>query len=229
MARSIPSPEAAMSTATTVADRPTTAMPHAAAVPYRSLYPAWEGPRPLAWFFAEQLLEARAESEFPTNAAGADEDVNVYLVDLLCRWAGGATDPALVAGRTPLVLPPEAAGTSGGRAGWYRRQADHRLLALGLFDRGDLIRRRACGWAMTPDQTDRSDREVARTCYALAADLIEGRAGDRPGVVQVWRKLARDLDRYVHVLQTLARRRLGLGATIGDDALARLLAGGAEG
>ena len=197
----------------------------APSIQYRNLYPDWEGPRPVSWFFTERLLEARAASDFPTSSAGWDEDVNVYLAGLLTTWATGDVATAgLAAGRDPLWLgPPCAVRTAGARAGWYRRQADHRLLAQGLCDRGDLLRRRDRGWAMTTEQTRRRDRAVAVRSYALAADLIDGRAGDRPSLVAVWRKLAAGYDGYVHVLQTLARTHLGLGAHLDDGALSRLL------
>jgi len=190
---------------------------------YRGLYPAWEGSRPVSWYFTEQLLEARASSDFPTSAAGWDEDVNVYLAGLLAGWVAGVAAGGVVAGRDPLLQPPDTAWPAAARAQWYRRQADHRLLALGLFDRGDLVRRRTRGWRMTAAETRRRDRAVALWGYRLAAALADGRAGDVPALVAVWRKLARHLDGYVHVLQTLSRQRLGLGARLDDGALTRLL------
>jgi len=192
-------------------------------VRYRSLFPAWEGPRPVSWYFIEQLLEARATSDFPTNAAGEDEDVNVYLADRLAAWATGDGRGGIMPGRDPLLRLADPAAPASLTAWTAARQADHRLLGLGLFDRGDLVRRRVCGWRMTMAETRRRDREVAVRGYQFAADRLAGRAGDRPGTVAVWRKLARNLDGYVHVLQTLARRRLGLGARLEDADLAWLL------
>jgi len=190
---------------------------------YVGLFPAWEGRRPLGWYFTEQLLAARAESEFPTNTAGHDEDVNIYIASLLQRWAMGDARQGIVPAADPLLLPRSRSHTRSFRADHHRRQADHRLLALGLFDRGDLVRRRRVGWRMTEDETRGRDLTVMLRSYAIAADLMDGRPG-LGGLVQVWRKLALDGDRYVHVLQTLARRRLGLGASLGDDDLMRLLA-----
>ncbi len=192
-------------------------------VRYRSLFPAWDGARPVSWYFIEQLLEARAASDFPTNTAGPDEDVNVYLADRLGAWATHDGRGGVAPGRDPLLLPPARAAGPVAAAWDLAHQADHRLLALGLFDRGDLVRRRVRGWRMTVAETRRRDREVAWRGYRMAADRLAGRAGDRPGTVAVWRKLARNLDGYVHVLQTLARRRLGLGARLDDAQLARLL------
>ena len=202
-------------------------MPAAVAPPpatrYRGLYPDWEGVRPLAWFFVEQLLEARAESAFPTNAAGHDEDVNVYLAALLETWVSGDVEAGVLARREPLLLPPDPGTSRLSRADHYRRPADHHLLALGLFDRGDLQRRRVCSWRETADETRRHDLAVAQHCYDLAADQLAGREAGRAGLVAVWRALAARLPDYVHVLQTLARRRLGLGARLSGTDLDWLL------
>jgi len=190
-------------------------------VPYRALFPTWEGRRPVAWFFAEQLLEARAESDFPTNSAGCDEDVNMYLVGLLSAWTTSDPRTGVEPGATPLWQPP-ADPAAGQGAEYYRRQADHRLLCLGLFDRGDLVRRRRRGWRLTEAETRARDLAVAERSYTLAASL-----GRHAGLNDVWRKLARHTPLYVHVLQTLSRRHLGLGASLTDTTLARLLQTGA--
>lgn len=190
---------------------------------YLALFPDWEGRRPLRWFFAESLLEARADSSFPTNSGGPDEDVNVYMVGLLVRWACGDPRPGVAPGADPLLLPPARDVGPRERAEIWRRQADHRLLALGLFDRGDLVRRRRVGWRMTEAETRARDLTVLRHGYATAAALVDARP-ECQGLVTVWRKLATRGDLYVSVLQTLARTRLGLGARLGEATLARLLA-----
>jgi hypothetical protein len=194
-----------------------------AAARYRSVYPAWDGSRPLAWYFAEQFLEARAESSFPTGSRGPDEDVNVYLIGLLTAWAAAGPGPGVLPGGDPLWLPPDRRLRGRAAAEHYRRQADHRLLALGLFDRGDLARRRRVGWRRSADESAARDRTVAVRGYELATNLLDGRTAGDGARVAVWRKLAADLPRYVDVLQTLARRRLGLGARLSDLDLARLL------
>ncbi|HOX24873.1 MAG TPA: hypothetical protein PLL30_03795 [Candidatus Krumholzibacteria bacterium] len=194
----------------------------AAAIRYRRLFPDPEGARPLGWFFAEQLLESRADSAFPTNAAGGDEDVNAYLVGLLSAWATGPGSAGIQPGDDPSLLPPDPAMGSRARAEHFRRQADHRLLALGLFDREDLVRRRRGAWWLADGDSRVRAATVARCAYEQAAASLAARAGNEDGRVVVWRKLARRLPDYVHVLQTLARRRLGLGARLADADLARL-------
>lgn len=191
---------------------------------FRSLYPTVERSRPLAWFFAEELLEARSISDHPTSSRVFDEDVNIYLIGLLTGWAAGDPGRGVEPGRDPVLAPPPRRTGTLATAEHLCRQADHRLLCLGLFDRGDLVRRRLVGWRMTTAETRRRDQTVASHCYSLAARLLDGRDDGRQGLVTVWRKLAADLPRYVHVLQTLARRRLGLGARLSDAELQHLLA-----
>jgi len=194
---------------------------------YRSLFPAWEGIRPVGWFFIEQLLEARADSDFPTNSRGPDEDVNIYLAHLLGSWATGVHDETVLRGAEPVLLPPDRSMSRHRQAEHYRHQADHRLLALGLFDRGDLVRRRRIGWQMTAKETHDRDLAAVVAGYDLAANLLEKRSGANPGLTTVWKKLAGNLPGYVHVLQTLARRRLGLGAQLTSNDLQDLLSASA--
>lgn len=205
----------------TVALRPRTE------IQYRSLFPAWDGIRPVGWFFIEQLLEARAESDFPTNSRGPDEDVNIYLAHLLGSWATGVQGETVLTGADPVLLPPDRSMPPRRQAEHYRHQADHRLLTLGLFDRGDLARRRRVGWQMTTTETHDRDLAVAVASYNLAANLLESRSGANPGLTTVWRKLAVNMPGYVHVLQTLARRRLGLGAQLTSNDLLDLLSASA--
>lgn len=177
-----------------------------------------------AFFLVENLLEARRGSHLPTNLAGPDEDVNIYLALRLAAFAGAGTDPRVVPGLDPLVTGPPPGGGRRGRADWYRANADHRLLSLGLFDRGEMARRRDVPWGLTRDGARQRDLSVAATCYAAAADLLaRGPGGIDTGPVAVLRKLAAGCEDYVHVLGVLAVRRLGLGARLDDRGLAGLL------
>ena len=123
---------------------------------YRTLFPDWSGPRPLSWFFMENLLEARADSTFPTNGFGPDEEVNVYLAQLLTRFLTGQVDHRIQPGDRARLLPPDRRLNRRERAEWYRANGDHRLLALGLADRGDTCRRRR-----TPRSPSRASSRIA--------------------------------------------------------------------
>jgi hypothetical protein len=204
----------------TVACRP------AAETRFRGIFPDWSGARPVGWFFAEEMLEARHASRFPTNAEGPDEDVNVYLVHLLAGLARGAADPRVRPGADPLLLPPDPALPRRERAAFYRVNGDHRLLWLGLMDRGDGLRRRRVPLYVGPGEARDRDLAAGMACYAMAANLLEGRREAPAGLVAVLRKLAENFEDYVHVLGVLATRRWGLGARLDDSALAGLLRGG---
>ena len=190
---------------------------------YRSLFPDWSGPRPLSFFLMENLLEARTLSFFPTNGAGPDEDVNVYLAGLLTGFLQGGGDPSLRPGSDPLLFPPDKNISRGSRSEWYRVNADHRLICQGLFDRGDALRRRRIFFGSDLGTTRQSDRTAGATCYGLAANLLENRSGVSTGLVAVLRKLERHYDDYVHVLAVMATRRLGLGARLSSVDLDGLL------
>jgi hypothetical protein len=196
-----------------------TDLPH-----YRGLFPDWSGPRPWRFFLMEQLLEARRESMFPTNGAGPDEDVNVYLSHLLTEFLEGHHDQRVQWGAGPVLLPPAKDLGRRSRADWYRVNADHRLLYLGLMDRGDGLRRHPIHFGMNSEETRNRDLVTGRSCYGMAANLLAGRSCANAALAPVLRKLEENFEDYVHVLGVLATRRLGLGAVLSNDDLAGLLA-----
>lgn len=190
---------------------------------FLSLFPHWSGPRPVDWYFMENLLEARSGSVFPTNAEGCDEEINVYLADLLTRFLSGHTDPRVLAGSSARLQPPSRTMGRRERAQWYRANGDHRLLALGLADRGDHLRRRRVPLGRTGAVTRCEDLETGRLCYDAAANLLEGRGGALAHLAPVMRRLADHFEEYVGILARLATRRLGLGAVLGEEDLGGLL------
>ncbi|MFH2052614.1 MAG: hypothetical protein ABIK96_09140 [bacterium] len=200
----------------------TMTLPNPAVPGFRGLFPDWRDRRPLDFFFLEELLEARAKSRFPTNSAGGDEDVNVFLAHLLTRLAVADRPGEAVFGSGPMIRPPEPGTSIRRQAAWYRRQGEHRLLYLGLFDRGEARRRRATLYGMSPGETRRRDAACATACLEVAANL-HARIPGAGGQAQVLARLAAGFESYVHVLGVLATRRWGLGARISDRALRDLL------
>ncbi len=178
---------------------------------------------PVGFYLLENLLTARAGSCFPTNGAGPDEDVNVYLAHLLGKFLRGDCDRWIQFASEPLFAPPAKTAARRNRVEHYRRNADHRLLHLGLFRRGDGLRRRDVLHRMSVAETRTRDAAAGRACYEMAANLARERRGGETALVTVWEKLAVHFDDYVHVLGALATRQLGLGAQINDSDLSRLL------
>jgi len=189
---------------------------------YRGLFPDWTGQQPLSYYFLENLLEARRDSFFPTNGAGPDEDVNVYLAHLLTRLVSGEADPRVLPGADPVLRPAGAGAPRSWSAASYRLNADHRLFFQGIFHQGEMRRRRGVCFGRTEEETRARDRGVAVACYEMAADLLDRGPAPAAGLVGVLRKLAAHYDDYVHVLGVLATRRLGLGARLTTDDLVDL-------
>lgn len=190
---------------------------------FRTLFQAVGPDQPLGFFLLESLLTARSGSSFPTNGAGPDEPVNVYLAHLLSSFLRGDQDARIQFGSGALFTPPPTGANRRERAAYYRVNADHRLLHLGLFARGDAVRRRNVLYRQTAAETRRRDLAAGQACYEAAANLLRGRPGADPAFVAVLDLLAAHFTDYVHVLGALATRQLGLGARLDNDDLARLL------
>lgn len=191
---------------------------------FLNIFPSWKGRQPLRFFMLENLLEARGESGFPTNGAGFDEDVNVFLAGLLTGFLGGDHDPRVVFGAGSLLHPPDPQLGRRQQAEHYLANGRHRLLHLGLLDRGDGLRRRRVPFGLEAVESRHRDLAVGRHCFLMAANLLRGRGLVSSGLVAVYEKVGRNFDDYVQVLTVMATRRLGLGARLSPTDLQRLLA-----
>jgi hypothetical protein len=180
------------------------------------------------FFLAENLLEARRGSWLPTNGAGYDEDVNIYLIMLLDGLATGSADARVVPGLATLADGPDPRLPRAARAAWYRANGDSRLLGLGLFAQGDLLRRRTTPWGWSPDGARKRDLAVAAACYEAAARLLDRGPTRGDALVAVLGKLAERCEDYAQVLGVLAVRRLGLGARLSAADLTGLVGTRAE-
>ena len=184
------------------------------------LFPDWSGTRPLSFFMLEDLLEARAQSSFPTGSRCSDEDVNVYLAHLLAEHLYDPVPTGVTGGGEPLLLPPEKETRLPRHSvDHYRRNGDHRLLCLGLYGRGNLCRRRHPPWGWSEVAVRERDLADGRSCYHVAANMLRGCRISCSALLPVLNKLARHFEGYVHVLQILARLRFGLGAQLSPDDL----------
>jgi hypothetical protein len=101
--------------------------------------PATDGPHMQATgeFLLRCLLGARQEATLPSNQAGYDEDVNVYLVGLLERFLSSQyhDEARRYLHARDLDLLEDAQRSPNPRHVFqlYRVNADHLLLAIGLF------------------------------------------------------------------------------------------------
>ncbi len=189
---------------------------------FRTLFPAWDASRPQTFFFMEELLKARTESVFPTNAAEYDEDVNVYLAHLLTRLGSGLNPQTTLFGSEPMWFPPAKNLQRKMKAQWYLNHGEHRLLYLGLFERGENRRRRTELQGMSRSETRNRDLVCGQTCYESAAALLD--RGHRSNAQKdIVTKIARHFPSYVQVLATLATRHWDLGAHLSSCDLQKLM------
>lgn len=190
---------------------------------YRLVFPDWSSPRPVTFFMLENLLEARADSSFPTGCRCNDEDVNVYLAHLLTEHLVTPRHERVQGGSSPLLHPPARNPLNRSEGvEHYRRNGDHRLISLGLYGRGDLCRRRQPPWGWTREEIQQRDLVDGRSCYSTAVNLLRGKQTSRSALVPVLSKLAHYFDGYVHILQVLARRRFGLGTRLSPRQVSEL-------
>ena len=190
---------------------------------YLNIFPNWAGRQPVRFFMMENLLEARLGSAFPTNGAGYDEDVNVFLAGLLTDFLGGSHPGGIVSGAGGIMPPPGPELSRRQQAEYYLANANHRLLHLGLFNRGDSLRRRLTPFGLDDPAARLRDRMLGQNCYRMAFNLLEGRRLVPDGLVAILGKLAENFEDYVQVLAVMATRRLGLGARLDTGDLADLL------
>ena len=89
---------------------------------------------PLFFFMLNAYLQSRIETDHESDG---DEEVNVYLASLLHSLVDGrffaASVDRLASSALDVCQKAEESGTDRGRTNIYRTNADHRLMAFGLF------------------------------------------------------------------------------------------------
>lgn len=172
-------------------------------------------------FLTLSLLGAREEAGFPSNESGFDEDVNVYLAGLLL----GFLDPQfhheaaryLYASDQELASVVRRAGDERFRYRTYRTNADHLLLAIGLFHHVE-----ASGRAPFFRREPREFLGRGSTYYLLASSSLR-RLRRQPTATEIaMNKLSEDLERYVEVLRRVRTSYFHLTERLGEGSLFHL-------
>lgn len=162
---------------------------------------------PLFFFLLNAYLQSRIDTDHESDG---DEEVNVYLAGLLHSLVDGRfyADNVDHLASSPLDVyqKAEESGTNRGKADVYRTNADHRLMAFGLFsgfgDHTGLYRR-----SMTPDA---AYTEEARQFYAWASLFCARMPARYRGLATTLEKLADGFETYHEVLGHMATHHLGL-------------------
>ena len=149
---------------------------------------------PLFFFMLNAYLQSRIETDHESDG---DEEVNVYLAGLLLSLVDGRfyadNVDRLATSALDVCQKAEESGTDRGKTNVYRTNADHRLMAFGLFsgfgDHVSLYRR-----GTTPDE---AYIDEARQFYSWAGAFCSRQAAvprpdDDAGEARRWlRRLPR--------------------------------------
>lgn len=156
-------------------------------------------------FMIEALLRSRMSAGLETGCHRPDEDVNMYLAALLCRYAEGG--PTLVHG--DMIVPYEAdlharvsaAPDCRDKYEIYRHNADHLLMSLGIFGRGWLKSQREeeSVWATSRDTAIGRAKAYYGKASTYATRLTEARRG----LHELLAKLEIGFEDYLRILETL--------------------------
>jgi hypothetical protein len=169
------------------------------------------------FFVMNCLLYSRMEAGFPTNDAGFDEDVNVYLAGLLTSVIdprpGGWTAASVVSTDAALREKAEAAPGPREKCRLYRSNADRILVSLGIFKNARLRR---------PDSVPHLDLAASgwvgrgKAYYAIARSYDAQARRRETALGEVLGKLSANFERYLAVLSLMGGEHLNIFRRISD-------------
>ena len=169
------------------------------------------------------LLGARREAEFPSNEGGFDEDVNVYLVGLLGRFfsPGYHEEARLYVHSFDLDLRRRVEESADPRQAYrlYKVNADHLLLAIGLFQSVEGLNQEARPYL------DRHPRELESRgglYYHIASSRLRHLKRAGSGTETALNKLGDRFSRYAEVLRYLRSSYFQLTRRLGEGTLYHL-------
>jgi hypothetical protein len=165
---------------------------------------------PCAFFMVNALLKARMALQLESNYPHFDEDVNVYLADLMTSLS----EPSRLLKRSPLIraYDHEIAALANGsslprfRAEVYQANADALLIRFAIFDEGAGT---TCPGRFF-DFTLRQQLGRARMYYAFAADILSALNRSSSGIPEILQKLSGALEKYARILRHACREYLHL-------------------
>ncbi len=152
-------------------------------------------------YMMESFLRSRTESGNPSNIDYYEEDVNVYIVDLLCVLL----DPVCYlqmqkyVGRDDSDVFDKVRDSTDTRLRYwvYKANADHLLLSLGIFGSPSGAGRSG---ASRRNGSPEADAGRAKLYYQFARSYGEQLMGRPKGIAEVLGKLSRGFDKYVDIL-----------------------------
>jgi hypothetical protein len=156
---------------------------------------------PTFFFMLNCLLYSRLEKGFPSNQDFYDEDVNVYLANLLCSFM----KPEYHKRSRPYLSPYDStlfekiANSTDARLKYtiYKTNADFLLISIGIFNNAE---------AKRPDTAHafRNSEEAymgrGKAYYHFAYTYSQSALKKSTGITDILEKLSKGFERYVEVL-----------------------------
>lgn len=163
-------------------------------------------------FMIEALLRSRQSAGLETGIHRPDEDVNMYLATLLCRYAETTADAVhgdlIVPYESDLYERVRAASECRTKYLIYRHNADHLLISLGLFGNAWLRDPRENAFPWTPDREKVIGR--GKSYYGMAATYATRLDEGKRGLDDVMAKLDVGFEDYLKILETLRSEHFNL-------------------
>jgi len=163
-----------------------------------------DSPEKIYFYMMNCLLYSRIESGFPSNDEYLDEDVNVYLANLLTQTVGSgpekgkgrslAGDDASLFQRVRTIENPRQ------KYMLYKTHADHLLISLGIFGNPKGSRPNS---APSMAMSENSYIGRGKTYYSLAQSYAVETYRRHTAVADVLGKLSRGFEKYVKILSCL--------------------------
>jgi hypothetical protein len=169
-------------------------------------------------YMIEALLKSRRSAGLETGCHRPDEDVNMYLASLLCRYAERCDVHAdyIVPYESDLFERVQDAGECRAKYMIYRHNADHLLLSLGLFGNAWLRNEQENAFAWAPDRNTVIGR--GKNYYSMASTYATRLGEGRRGLDEIMAKLEIGFEDYLTILETLRGEQFNLRQifTIGE-------------
>jgi len=145
------------------------------------------------FFMLDALLRSRIETGEETTD---DEDVNIYLANLLHGFVGhfgdGASREFISQYEMDVATSIEKQASLGMQYHIYRSNADYALMRSSIFD--------PYGDSRTPEQDDEVLVERGKTYYRYASSCHERFKHKKTGVAEVMQKLSQRFEMYMTIL-----------------------------
>jgi hypothetical protein len=164
----------------------------------------------VGYFFINNFLLSRIDSDMPSDLAEYDEDVNVYTAALLSGVVSGREDLL----RADLVSPRDAdvfarvQDTKDQRYRYrvYKANADFLYVSLGVFSETSA--------GVDPTRASESDTSRltgrGKSYYQFASAYAERLYGSHAGITEVMDKLSRNFEAYTKVMTWMSGEYLNL-------------------